>query len=392
MLALAAVARRSGRRRRPQAGAADPAAQRRAAVVIAVLPYGTTVEQIAAVPELAPGVISAGLGAVPVAQTFLDIGQGNRVNRVALRRRPAAPLRPRRPRAGAAVGADARARRRRPGRHRSRAARRDAARTPGSRCAAEADSGLATLIGGRPRTGPSPIVAERRLRPRLRARAQRRAHRASRELRPLVAGLGPDDLLIAIERRRRAREQELLPTGIAGAGFDGNLTSDSDPHRRLRRSRPTSRRPSSSTSGSTVPDEMNGSAIAAEGERDPAAVADLAGAPRSPPEPRRRSCSLPLAIWLALTGLAALALRRARRPCGAAAARRSACAWAPADPARARRARRRRRSPRRSLIGLGAAGAGAARPAPARRPGRPRARLRGHASAPTRSTSSPARR
>ena len=49
-------------------------------VVIAVLPYGTTVEQIARTPELAPGVISAGLGAVPVAQTFLDISQGNRVN------------------------------------------------------------------------------------------------------------------------------------------------------------------------------------------------------------------------------------------------------------------------------------------------------------------------
>ena len=48
--------------------------------MIAILPYGTTVEQIAAVPELAPGVVSAGLGTVPVAQTYLDIGQGNRLN------------------------------------------------------------------------------------------------------------------------------------------------------------------------------------------------------------------------------------------------------------------------------------------------------------------------
>ena len=66
--------------------ATDPAAPGREAeeaagrVVIAVLPYQTSVGQIAAVPNLAPGLISAGLGSVPVAQTFLDISQGNRVN------------------------------------------------------------------------------------------------------------------------------------------------------------------------------------------------------------------------------------------------------------------------------------------------------------------------
>ena len=36
--------------------------------------------QIAAVPELAPGIVSAGLGEVPLAQTYLDTSQGNRLN------------------------------------------------------------------------------------------------------------------------------------------------------------------------------------------------------------------------------------------------------------------------------------------------------------------------
>ena len=70
MLALPASARSAGAPHEP------PAAR----VVIAVLPYGTSVERIAAEPELAPGIVSAGLGSVAVAQTFLDIGQGNRVN------------------------------------------------------------------------------------------------------------------------------------------------------------------------------------------------------------------------------------------------------------------------------------------------------------------------
>ena len=45
-----------------------------------MLPPGTEVGEIAAaVPEMAPGVMSAGLGRVPAAQTYLDIGQGNRL-------------------------------------------------------------------------------------------------------------------------------------------------------------------------------------------------------------------------------------------------------------------------------------------------------------------------
>ena len=46
------------------------------------------------------------------------------------------------------------------------------------------------------------------------------------ELRRLAGELGPDDLLIAVAAGARA-DQELLPAGIAGPGYDGNLTSAS---------------------------------------------------------------------------------------------------------------------------------------------------------------------
>ena len=145
--------------------------------------------------------ISAGLGAVPVAQTFLDIGQGNRVNENLYDGDAAAPVRPRRPRCRARLWertlerADSAPADIVPG-----LLVDDAARTPGSRSAAEADSGLATLIGV-DEDGAVAIVARGRLRSRLRARASASCALASRELRPLVAGLGPDDLLIAIARR-----------------------------------------------------------------------------------------------------------------------------------------------------------------------------------------------
>ena len=42
------------------------------------LPQGTGVRELARV-GMAPGLMSAGLGAVPAEQTYLDITQGNRV-------------------------------------------------------------------------------------------------------------------------------------------------------------------------------------------------------------------------------------------------------------------------------------------------------------------------
>ena len=47
-------------------------------VVLAWVPSDTTVAELAAA-GFSPGVMSAGLGTVPPEQTYLDVGQGNRV-------------------------------------------------------------------------------------------------------------------------------------------------------------------------------------------------------------------------------------------------------------------------------------------------------------------------
>jgi hypothetical protein len=58
--------------------AAPAAAAKRKQVVLAWLPSDTTVAQLAHA-GFSPGVMSAGLGTVPPLQTYLDVGQGNRV-------------------------------------------------------------------------------------------------------------------------------------------------------------------------------------------------------------------------------------------------------------------------------------------------------------------------
>ena len=74
---LAAAATTVLAARAPHAEAQAPAGR---SVIIAVLPYGVPVEAIGRVNGISPGVMSAGIGSPPPAQSFLDIGQGNRVN------------------------------------------------------------------------------------------------------------------------------------------------------------------------------------------------------------------------------------------------------------------------------------------------------------------------
>jgi hypothetical protein len=145
------------------------------------------------------------------------------------------------------------------------------------------------------------------------------------ELDEQVAGLGPDDLLIAFAAGSRS-EQPLWPTGIAGEGFDGNLTSDStrtDGVVLATDVAPTVLE----WLGVDVPDEMNGSPIRAEGERDAEEVAELQD--RLADRPSRETVGLmPLAAWLLLAGVTALVFRgRVART--AMAMFGLACAWAP---------------------------------------------------------------
>jgi hypothetical protein len=193
-------------------------------ITIAMLPPGTDVARIsAAVPAIAPGVMSAGLGRVPAAQTYLDIGQGNRLF-TSLYPEPLPPLYV----TGARIPAELWAR------VLERARDAPAEIEPGLLAATLKEAGIE--IAARPLAGsPALIAADRRGRIDRTASCRPGACPGVTvlsvepdELDALAARLrsGSGDLLIAIERP--PPERDLLAVGIAGAGFDGGtLTSDS---------------------------------------------------------------------------------------------------------------------------------------------------------------------
>jgi hypothetical protein len=214
MLALAFVGLMSG----PAFASPQPR------VTLAMLPPGTDVEQIAAAaPGIAPGVMSAGLGRVPAGQTYLDIGQGNRVFS-SLYPDPLPPLYVTGSRVPAGLWARV-------------VARADAAPAdlePG--LLASTLKGAGIEIAARPLAGsPALIAADRGGRidrtdscdpgacpgvTVLSVQSDELSGLADR-LRP-----GSGDLLIAVERPPPGRD--LLAVGIAGDGFDGRaITSDS---------------------------------------------------------------------------------------------------------------------------------------------------------------------
>jgi hypothetical protein len=305
------------------AGTAAPAQAQSPRVVVAVLPYGTTVEQIAAADEtIAPGVMSAGLGSVPAAQTYLDISQGNRVNenlygpelpRLVVGERGVPPplwdrVRERAEDAPADVV---------PGLLASALAE------GGVPVFAEADSGQAALIAvdeeGSVRTVPAERCGTGGCGPGL---SVQRATVA--ELGALAGALGQEDLLLAMAAP--PPPNDLLPTGIAGSGFEGDLTSDS-----TRTDGVVTTTDIAPTVlehfGVEIPDEVNGSEIRSGGSRDPAAVDDLRERLEDRPS-RDLVLLLPLGVWLLASVLAALALgRRGARVALTLLA--LACAWAP---------------------------------------------------------------
>ena len=60
--------------------ASGAATQRPPRITIAILPHGTSPAELAEVDGMAIGLLSAGIGSVPPAQTWIDIGQGARLN------------------------------------------------------------------------------------------------------------------------------------------------------------------------------------------------------------------------------------------------------------------------------------------------------------------------
>jgi hypothetical protein len=233
-------------------------------VTVVLLPRGTKVKQLAQVQGVSPGLVSAGLGSVPAAQSYLDISQGNRVFDSLY------------------------------------------------------DSELPRDVGGgicgpsyskavveRAESAPAEIV------PGL--LAQTLAEHGERcvvrsvgrgELPALVRGLKGNDLLVAIERAPPAKNGALA-IGIAGRGFDGDLTSDSTRTNGYVLS--TDVAPTIlSRLGIAVPSQMSGQPIRSEGSVDPAAIESLGARMTVISERRGAVIGISLLVWLVVFGLAAL--------------------------------------------------------------------------------------
>jgi hypothetical protein len=224
------------------------------------VPPGTSVERLAAA-GLSPGLISAGLGAVPAQQTYLDVTQGNRVFDSLYD----GPLPPARVRLNRPV--------------RDPAILRRAASAP-------ADIVPGLLASTLAASGKSFRVLEA----------------APDRLSRLVGSLRGGDLLIALERPPPP-QSAALAVGFAGRGFQGNLTSDSTRMDGYVLS--TDLAPSIlERLGVEVPAEMAGRPIRAEGEVDPGAVLDLGERMATVSERRAPVIGLSLGAWIVLLGLA----------------------------------------------------------------------------------------
>jgi hypothetical protein len=232
-----------------------------------LLPPETTVADLAKA-GLSPGLMSAGLGKVPAAQTYLDIGQGNRVFDSLYDE----DLPPR-------------------------------------------DEGPATWwqrVKERAESAPADIVPGL-LRSSLRQAGipPRRLEIRKADIRSLPAGT--QDLVIALARPT-GRSDAPLPIGIAGAGFDGNLTSDStriDGYVLSTDVAPTILE----HFGVAIPAQMSGQPIRSEGKVDPAAIEALGARMAVISHRRGPVIGLNIVVWLvALALLALLSRGRLTRP------------------------------------------------------------------------------
>ena len=272
-------------------------------MTIVLLPSGTGVEELVGA-GLAPGLLSAGLGSVPAEQTYLDITQGNRVfDSLYDEKLPAmsglgctpAWWRAVEERAGSAPAdivpgllasslesAGIRVR-----------AGGGASCTFSSTQSREAAAAPPKKLSGTPRPHPAPTFEARSL--------------SLRRLPSLVRKLQGNDLLIAIERAPPEKNQALA-VGIAGRGFDGDLTSDStrtDGYVLSTDIAPTIL----GRFGRAVPSAMSGQPIRVEGGVDVAAIESL-GERMSVISGRRGPViGVSLLVWLVALALSVLVTR-----------------------------------------------------------------------------------
>ncbi len=239
---------------------------------------------------MSPGVMSPGLGTVPPDQTYLDVGQGNRVFDSLY----GAPLPPRGPSCPGwqravterAEGAPAEIE---PFLLADELARRAAIRWEGDvSCPFGGEAGT---IFGTPGSGALEIAEAG---PAALRRALDHRH---------------GGLLIAIARPKPGSD-DLVAIGVAGPGFDGNLTSDStrtDGYVLSTDVAPTILR----FFGVGVPSQMSGQPIRSEGSADVASIESLVARMGIVSSRRGPVIGLGVVIWL-LAALLVIALSRGR--------------------------------------------------------------------------------
>jgi hypothetical protein len=292
----------------PAASAETPAR-----VVVAVLPPGTTPERLATVPGMSLGLMSAGIGGVPANQTYLDMSQGNRLDPTLYSSS--------RPRVGVLKA---------PGivrvplgnwlTVRARAASAPADLVPGLLGTSLLRAGSASRATGS--AGDAGLIALREN--GTAGNASRRCAaggcsgltvvRASvARVRALAARLRGPDLLIAFSTPPPQRDRE-LSIGIAGAGYHGQLTSESTHTDGLVVS--TDIAPTIlDRLGVPIPSAMDGQPMTASGTADAGALTSLENRLAAVPPRRAPTIGVSLVVWAALAGLTGVAfgLRGLRR-------------------------------------------------------------------------------
>jgi hypothetical protein len=243
-------------------------------VVVALLPKGTSVGELAGIPGVSPGLLSAGLGSVPARQTYLDVSQGTRVF-------------------DSLYGSE----------------------LPGDVGGGICGPSYSRAVVERAESAPADIIPGL-----LTATLQKAGEECVvrslglRALAALVLRLRGNDLVIAIGRAP-PEKNGALAIGIAGHGFDGNLTSAStrtDGYVLSTDIAPTILR----RLGLAVPSAMSGQAIKAEGTVDLEAIESLAGRMEVISERRGPVIGISLLVWLLALALVAAATRgRAARVC-----------------------------------------------------------------------------
>jgi hypothetical protein len=276
-------------------------AEQRPQITLAVLPHNVTVGQLASIPGMGVGFLSAGIGDVPANQTYLDVSQGARIPGSLYDQ----PL-PRIER-GSGRGVP-------PWQWRAVQERADSAPAdlfpgllgtalthahPVVRATRGAGNANVMLVDER---GRIPLAA-------CIGCATVAARSASLHvLRRLAGQLRGDDLLIALDRPPPASNRGLA-LGIAGSGFDGTLTSDSTRMQGFVLS--TDLAPTIlARLGIPKPSDMTGEPIRTDGAVDASYVKDLQDRLAEVGPRRAPVIGISVLVWVVLTLIAAVAFRR----------------------------------------------------------------------------------